>query len=401
VLLAAGPLWACYTPAPTPVGSPIEPLPSVGARVPDDPDLLARDLAAAALGEPRVMSKAKLQRLASLDRELRDTGQPRTGLVPVAAALVNATLDDPIAYRHASRPLLERDDLSPTLRRRIEAAVEDDPLRLADRRLRDSFLENTAEVFNAIVAPASRALTTPLMGAVALARSLVNLALSERMEDELEFRERQALAHWKSFLEAHPDALEAPEIARRTEETQRRWNQTRHDRALRRARMALEHEHYSAAVVLAQRAERYRPEDADALAIREQAAAELMRVREQRPAAPFWRTLRAGRSPTRRASPSPSPSARRETGTPRTRSGSSWRNSPTPTPRIPTWRATRPRWSRAPSRTPTVPSGARAVATAGRRRAGSSSARGPPALGSGTSPIPWSGSSICRRSCRC
>ena len=264
------------------MGSALEPLPTVAARVPDDPDLMARDLAASALAEPRVASTAAVERLEVLERARRAEGQAPTGLVPAAADLANATLDDPIAYRRASAALLERDDLPLALRRRLEADVADDPLQLADQRLHDAFVKDTAEVFNALVAPLSRIVLSPIQGAVGLTRSVSDLLLAERTEDALEFRERQALGHWKRFLDLHPDAPGAAEIARRTEATQQRWNRTRRDSALRSARRALEDEKYAAALVLAQRAERYAPEDEEALETRERAAARLEHLRAER-----------------------------------------------------------------------------------------------------------------------
>lgn len=270
-------LWlaACATPAPAPSGSALQPLPHVGARVPDEADFLARDLAAAALVEPRASSQALLQQLEDLELARAEAGRLPTGLVPVAADLVNTTLDDPIAYRTATAALLERDDLSPSLEKRLQDEVHDDPLRLADARLRDALVKDTAEVFNAIVAPLSKAAYTPIAAGIGLARSLVNLALAERAEPELEFRERQALTHWKRFLDENPESPLAAGIAERAEHTQVRWNRTLRDERLRVARRAMRLKKWDVAYLLAERAERYWPEDGDALEIRERAAGEL------------------------------------------------------------------------------------------------------------------------------
>ncbi len=270
-------LWlaACATPAPMPSGSALQPLPPVGARIPEEADLLARDLAAAALVEPRSSSQALLGRLEELEKARAEEGLLPTGLVPVAADLVNTTLDDPIAYRVATAALLERDDLPSGLEKRLQDDVRDDPLRLADARLREAFVKDAAEVFNAIVAPLSKAAYTPIAAGIGLARSLVNLALSERAEPELEFRERQALAHWKRFLDENPESPLAAEIAGRTEQTQLRWNRTRRDEDLRLARHAMRLKRWDVAYLLAVRAERYWPEDGDAIEIRERAAVEL------------------------------------------------------------------------------------------------------------------------------
>ena len=273
---------ACAAPEPPPLGSPLEPLPIAPARVPDDSDLAARDLALSALGEPRAGSRMHLDRLQSLEYARRAEGAAPTGIIPTAIDLMNATADDPIAYRRESQALLERDDLSPALRHRLEAAIADDPLRLADRRLRDAMVEETAEVFNALVGPIARGVTTGVRGVWGLFRALVNVAINEHLEEELEMRERQALAHWKRFLDLHPDAPEAIEIARRTEETQRRWTQTRRDRAMRAARKAVDNESWRAALVLAEQASHYAPEDLEAQAIRERATREIERQRAQR-----------------------------------------------------------------------------------------------------------------------
>jgi hypothetical protein len=277
--LFAAALSACATPAPTPVGSALEPLSTLSAQVPDDADIVARDLAASALAEPRVTSEALLARLELIEHQREAAGELPTGLVPAATDLVNATLDDPITYRAATRELLERDDLPEALHKRLEADVDDDPLRLADRRMRDALIKDTAEIFNALARPLSRMALTPLMGGISLAQSLLSLALSERMEDPLEFRERQALAHWKHFLDAHPDSPEAPGIALRAEETQLRWNETRRNHYLRDARAALRRKNWDAAFLLADRAERYAPEDHNAVEMRERAAVELATIR--------------------------------------------------------------------------------------------------------------------------
>ncbi len=288
LLAFAALLGACASPAPPPVGSPLEPLGSVGSRVPDDPDLLGRDLALAALGGTRRESAPLLAELEAFDAERLAAGQRPSGLVPAAQDLVNATLDDGVAYRRASRELLDRDDVhfDDAFKHRLEASVKDDPLALANRRLRDELVKDTAQIVNALVAPVMKAAMTPALfgirGGWALFRSIVNLAVAEAMEDELELRERQALAHWKQFLDENPDAPEAAEIVRRTEETQVRWNRTRRDRAMRVAQKAADRKQWAAALIFASQAERYSPEDGDAEKLRERAARELERERAER-----------------------------------------------------------------------------------------------------------------------
>lgn len=273
---------ACATPSAPPVASPIEPLPSIGARVPDEADRAARDVAVAVLSNEPEVARQEHERLETLDEaSRRETGLP-TGLVAASQDLLNATHDDPIAYRAASRTLLERDDLSPTLRHRLEDEVADDPLVLANDRLSDSRRKSIAQVFNAIAAPIGRSMGVGIRAAVGLARSLVALAVAKHQEEELDVPERQALGHWKRFLDEYPDAPEAPEIALRVEDSQARWNKTRRDRAVKGAKKALEHDRPAAALILAERALDYAPEDPKATRLLKQAAAQLELQRAER-----------------------------------------------------------------------------------------------------------------------
>jgi len=279
---------ACASPGAPPGDSPLEPLPQLGAYAPDEPDRLARNLAAEALAGRQERARRLLAELEAWDATRRANDEPPTGLVPVARDLVNAALGDPLAYRRAARELLEREDLGRGLRNRLEAAVADDPLLLAERRLRDERVKDVAQVFNAVVAPLARAATAGVRGAWSFTRSVTELALSERSEDELALRERQALAHRKNFLERHPDSPRAPEIARLVEESQRRWYRTRRDRTLRQGRDAWEKGQWRRALVMARRAERYAPEDPEAVALGKKAGERLLRQREER-----GRSLRA------------------------------------------------------------------------------------------------------------
>jgi len=272
---------ACASPGAPPSESALEPLPSVGAYVPDEPDRLARDLAAEALAGHQERARRILAELEAWDAARRAEDQPPTGLVPVARDMIHAALGDPLAYRRAARKLLEREDLGPGLRNRLEAAVKDDPLLLADRRLRDERVKDVAQVFNAVVGSLARSATAGIRGAWGFTRSVTNLILNERKEDVLALRERQALAHRKRFLEQHPDSSRAPEIARLVEESQQRWYRTRRDHALRQARDARDEGQWRRALVLAQRAERYAPEDAEVVALRDEAAERILEERRQ------------------------------------------------------------------------------------------------------------------------
>jgi len=66
-----------------------------------------------------------------------------------------------------------------------------------------------------------------------LARSLVNYLADFFAADAFPLQRRQALAHWKHFVERYPDAPEVPELAPRMERAQARWSRSQRDRALR------------------------------------------------------------------------------------------------------------------------------------------------------------------------
>jgi hypothetical protein len=107
-----------------------------------------------------------------------------------------------------------------------------------------------------------------------LLQSIIGVAVAEHQDDELTAPERQALAHWKSFIEKHPEAPEASALLGRVEDAQVRWFHTQRDRNVRDARKALERGDAPLAVALSRRALRYAPEDPPAM--------ELLREAEQR-----------------------------------------------------------------------------------------------------------------------
>jgi hypothetical protein len=260
-----------------PLESPIEPLPRLATLVPDEADAAAHDAAAASLASDRAAAQAAADRLAAIEAERATTGEAPTGLAPWAQDIANAALPRDAERRAASEALLERGDLPPALRARVETELADEPLELAGRRLRDARVETYGKVFNAIVTPASRAVSSTFGAIAGVLSSLVGLAVEEHLEDELTRPERQALAHWKRFVEEHPDSPRAPEIVDQIEAAQLRWHRTQRDRALRAARKALDDERWRPAAVWAERALRFAPEDGEATRIHARATREIER----------------------------------------------------------------------------------------------------------------------------
>jgi hypothetical protein len=242
----------------------MEPLPRVGNYVPDQTDGLAHSLAVAVLSSDRRKADDCIEALQGIDTERRQRGEPPTGMLPYALDARNATLDDTLAYRRAADALLRRKDLDPALRARIRAEVSDDPLELADARLHDARMRRIGRAVNSLSEALGRSAFNSFMLPVRVVRSLVGVAVAEHQDDELTAPERQALAHWKRFIEEEPNTPEAARLLERIESAQVRWFRTQRDRNLRGARKALEENDAPLAAALSERALRYAPEDREA-----------------------------------------------------------------------------------------------------------------------------------------
>jgi hypothetical protein len=270
VLLAALALGAgaCATnDVPVPGGSALEPLATLAAQPPDALDRETRTLA---------------ERIEALDAERGAADAPPSGLAPYAADARNAALGDALAFRAAQRELLERDDLPPELERRAEREVADDPLALADQRLSDARQTRLRRAVNAFAAAIGTSFANPVLLAYRASMSLLGLGLAEHRDEELTAPERQALGHWKSFVERHPDSQEAAALLGEIEDAQQRWIETQRHRSVRRARRALEKGDASAARAHAARALRYAPEDPQAVKLRDAAQARVAQDWENR-----------------------------------------------------------------------------------------------------------------------
>ena len=271
-LVAAG----CATErAALPAGSALEPMPALPLLAPDEFDRSARALAAAVLLGDGAGAEAARLRIDALDADREGSGEAKSGLAPYAQDAVNATQSDALAFRAAQRELLERDDLDASLQRRVETDVSDDPLSLADERIGEARRSRLSQLVNAFSGAIGTSLATPVMLPYRVGASLLGFGLAKHKEDELSPHERQALGHWKAFVEQHPDSPEAAALLGEIEETQQRWFETQRTRSVRKARQALEAGEPAVARVHAERALRFAPEDPAAAELRDEAALEL------------------------------------------------------------------------------------------------------------------------------
>jgi hypothetical protein len=279
LLLALG----CTGPAVAPF-SALEPLPTAGAYVPDDVDLALRDLGRALLAGDAAAVDEAVERTSAQDAARAAAGEGPSGALPYALDARHALVEDPALYRSLGALLLESKDLPPDLRARLTQDVEDDPLRLADARIRDAHTLRFGRAFNALTEAAGRSFSNTALLAYRLATALLQLAVAEHVADEISLPERQALRHWKQFVEEHPEAPEAPYVVARIEEAQVRWYETQRDRAVRASERALDGDDARLALAFSERAVRYAPEDPSAsrVAQRAEAATQLERQRATR-----------------------------------------------------------------------------------------------------------------------
>ncbi len=245
----------------------MDPLPSAGAYVPDETDLALRDLGRALLADDARAVDAAVERVARLDAERSEAGEGASGALPYALDARHARIDDPALYRSVSALLLERRDVPPALRARLEQEVDDDPLQLAEARLRDARTLRFGRIFNALSEAAGRSVSNTMLLAYRVATAVLYVAVAERTDDELSLPERQALAHWKQFVEQHPEAPEAPAVVARIEEAQARWYRTQLERSVHAAERALDRDDARLGLALSERAVRYAPEDDRARAL--------------------------------------------------------------------------------------------------------------------------------------
>jgi len=167
--------------------------------------------------------------------------QESSKLVPLALDLRNATLDDPIAYREASRALRKRRGLDPRLRARLDRAIADDPLRLARRRIFDGWHRLWARTFNAVSEPlGSAAITGFVLAPFQLANSALHYFAEFSNAEPLSVTGRQALALRKQFLAEHPETPWTEELERKVAASQIELEKTLALRRVRAAETALD-----------------------------------------------------------------------------------------------------------------------------------------------------------------
>ena len=281
-LLVALGLAACRSPVGAPPGPSLEPPPTRSTYVPDEADQEARRTAAGVLGDDALAVRRAREAIEMIDAERRAAGESRTGLLPYAQHAADATEPGDLAYRRASRELLERRDLDEMLRRKVEIEVADDPLALARLRMHDEHQRRVARAVNGVASALGRSILNLAAAPLRLSQALLGIAVAEYTDEPISVRERQALAYWKRFVEEHPEAPESHALLEGIESLQRDWFEMKRDRGVRAAERGIDGGQYAEAFVFADRALRYAPEDREATALLLRAEALRHHWREER-----------------------------------------------------------------------------------------------------------------------
>ena len=229
--------------------------------LPGPADLAAAELATAALvaragdgsapeTEIQTKAKAKAQAAATMDPRVDalvarldelELNDDQDDLPNLAIDLRNATLDDPIAYREASRELRKRFGLDPRLKGRLDRTIQDDPLRLAGRRQFDGWHRLWARTFNSVAQPlGNSAITGFVIAPFQLANSLIHYFAEFSNSEPLSLTDRQALALRQEFVARHPESPIVPAVQKKIDRDVLKLEKTLAIRRLRSAEKALD-----------------------------------------------------------------------------------------------------------------------------------------------------------------
>lgn len=253
---------------------PLEAARAAHEPLPDDAERIAARLAAAALVGRVRDAEAEGAALAREDAAREARGELPSGLADNAAELLAACAGSE-SFPERADALLDRNDLDPALRRRLELARDRAPLSVADTRIAEERRFKLGALFNRVIEPLSTLAISGALNPIAASRSALSALLTAHQFPAASPRERQALHEWDEWLARHPDAPEAPEIAERASELRADLARERALRDLRVARAAAERGSWQIVQLLASRALRQVPEDAEAAGLLARADREL------------------------------------------------------------------------------------------------------------------------------
>ena len=210
--------------------------------LPDDLERAAGRLAALALADQPDRAAEVLGWMNDYEERRMREGRRPSGLLDNGLDLLNA-LDGTERYPARAEELLRRKDLDPVTRRRIEHALESQPLRVASRRLHEDRVRKLGSLFNRLVAPASHLLLGGGLPALETSQAALASILLMRSFPEATTQERQALRAYQEFLVRHPHAPESEWVGQKVERYERELRHQLLGQALEVAEEALKQGH--------------------------------------------------------------------------------------------------------------------------------------------------------------
>jgi hypothetical protein len=245
-------LWlcvGCLKPPVIVVEDLLEPLAPPVPWLPAPADIAAARLARAALASsPNALPT--VQRAGDVDPavakalivlEEQTIPKKEKSLLPLAIDLRNATLDDPLAYRAASRELRKRRGLDPRIKSRLDRTIDDSLLHLARNRIYDGWERLWARSFNAVSEPLGNSLITGfVLAPYQLGNSLVHYFAEFSNNEPLSLTSRQALALRQEFLLRYPDTDVTEELEKKVDKSMILLKKTLALRRVRAAEQALD-----------------------------------------------------------------------------------------------------------------------------------------------------------------
>ena len=253
-----------------------EPLVRESARrqpLPDEVERAAGRLAALTLADQPDTAAEILAAIQEHDAGLEAQGERPSGLSDNGLDLLNS-LDGTSSYPERAQQLLERRDIDPVLRRRLERYLESQPLRVAERRLREDRVRKVGSIFNQLVAPVSRFFVGGAVPTIESGRAAIASLLLMHSFPEATTQERQALRAYQEFLERNPDAPESERVAKEIARYERKLHRQLHGQALEAAERAMKAGHPDATLAHLDRADRLVPDDRRAASLRVRAKRE-------------------------------------------------------------------------------------------------------------------------------
>jgi len=264
---------ACTSPAPLIEHKILLPLMPRAALQPSESDLATRDLARAALLTDREGMDRSLAKLRELAENESEPDRDLDRRIPMSMDLRNSTIDDPVVYRKACRSLKGRKDNDPRLESRLEECMDDDYLRLAQRRVNDSREAFWAETYNAVADPLSRSIISGgILTPYYIANSAATYLARINERDSFSVQLRQALTHRERYLSHFPNSEEAPRVQRRVDKARRKLRNQESKKLVFQSKVAFDNGNLRISQVLARRARDTNPENKAAAKAAERAA---------------------------------------------------------------------------------------------------------------------------------